>query len=263
MHKSINSILDYHQCPDRKTSLITCSMSHSKLPNEVLANIFRLSIKGGSSNVALVCRDWHGIALQNIQYLVLSKVDGSIPDAIHLSLRNNLTEVAFQIVNLTTSMEVSNKALMEVCLSIHHHAARADYLSGMALVVASASGHVEVVRALLDAPQHAARADCLNGRALLWASRKGHVDVVNALLNSPKHAARADCHDGRALMLAIRNGHLDVVNALLNAPQHAARADCQHGYALVQASMKGHLEIVRALIYAPQHAARANCQYDV
>ena len=85
-----------------------------------------------------------------------------------------------------------------------------------ALSEASYSGHVEVVRLLLEA----AAVDKFNSRqcvaALTWACYNGHTAVASLLLQATATDAAVD--DGiTALMWASSSGHVAVVSLLLEA----------------------------------------------
>ena len=71
------------------------------------------------------------------------------------------------------------------------------------MFLASSGGHVEVVKALLDAE---ADVHACDNRALCRASYKGHVEVVKTLL---------DAGDGEALRLAVEYGRTEVIKLLV------------------------------------------------
>jgi len=117
---------------------------------------------------------------------------------------------------------------------------------GTALMMASESGHLEIVRALL-----AAGADVnthVNGEtALILASLTGHLEVVRALLDA-KADVNAKRSDGTSsLMLASYNGNQQVVRALLDAKADVNAKDSHGVTALEAASRNGHTEVVQLL----------------
>jgi ankyrin repeat protein len=86
-----------------------------------------------------------------------------------------------------------------------------------ALSVASLTGHLDVVRALLGAKANANAVDDAGATALMLAASGGHLDVVKALV-----AAGADIKPSgpgglTALGVAARMGHQDVVQFLNEA----------------------------------------------
>ena len=120
-----------------------------------------------------------------------------------------------------------------------------------ALAWASNSGHLEVVRALLnDEGVDVNIKDDAGATALYYASYMGHVEVVRALLNHEGVDVNIMDYDGcTALILAIEKGHLEVVRALL---KHEAVdvniKDCDGTTALISACLGGHSEVVSALL---------------
>ena len=93
------------------------------------------------------------------------------------------------------------------------------------LMLASYKGHLEVVRALLDARAAMnAKAEPSGATALTVASQEGQIEVVRALL-----AAKADpnvkgVNGTTALIQAAQRGHTEVARALLDA----RRRECQN-----------------------------------
>eukprot|EP00439_Symbiodinium_sp_Y106_P036751 s681_g4.t1 len=170
-----------------------------------------------------------------------------------------------------------------------------DHAGMTAVMVASANGHLEVVRVLLTAGAHKHCSERGNGKtALILASEGGHKDivqlpVVRLLLRSGAktngrgrvgktalmlasqsgrlelvvlflraHAAKnlTDLDGKTALMLASENGHFEVARLLLEAGAEKEPADRTGKTALVLASESGHLEVVRLLLEA---RATRNC----
>ena len=122
-----------------------------------------------------------------------------------------------------------------------------------ALMVASANGHLKIVRVLLD---KGANFDAKNNEgmtALIWASSSGYLEVVRALLDKGANFDAKDNLGGAtALMHASEGGHIEVVRVLLSAGADPNSQQLKHNSwtALMLASSNGHLEIVRALLSA-------------
>ena len=111
-----------------------------------------------------------------------------------------------------------------------------------ALTAASANGHVDVVRMLLDAGANSLSVD--NG-ALIAACSEGKLEVAELLLLHG--GARVDSLDNEAICVASRNGHAKVVELLLSL---GADPSAQDGLALVLAAIAGHLNVVNLLLEA-------------
>ncbi|KAJ3293897.1 hypothetical protein HK104_004126 [Borealophlyctis nickersoniae] len=117
-----------------------------------------------------------------------------------------------------------------------------------ALRAASPRGHHEVVRLLLE---NGANVHAKDDSALRGASQRGHFEVVRLLL---EHGANVHAKNDCALRQASQNGHLKVVRPLL---ENGANVHAKDDSALCQASLKGHLKVVRSLLEngANVHAA--------
>jgi serine/threonine-protein phosphatase 6 regulatory ankyrin repeat subunit B len=127
------------------------------------------------------------------------------------------------------------------------HGAEVDMLTegSSVLVLASAIGHTEVVKHLLNSGTQDGNS------ALVVASGKGHAETVQILLD---HGAEVNLENAlgcSALMLASLNGHSTVCELLL---KHGAEA----ASALVFVSAKGHSEMVELLLNG---GAQVNTQY--
>jgi len=118
---------------------------------------------------------------------------------------------------------------------------------GTALMLAVRSGHLELVRELLDrgAEIHAKDAD--GKTALGWASRTNHQDVVRELFHrSPVFSMNAhfDC-DSTALLEATRQGQTDAVFDLLSRCSGLDPRDSFGNTPLMVAVQNGYVELVR------------------
>ncbi len=125
-----------------------------------------------------------------------------------------------------------------------------DTLGYTALIRASQRGHVEVVKALLDAGAKVNEKNNEGYTALIWASKNGHVEVVEALLDAGEKVNEKTLICQTALILASQHGHVEVVEALLDAGAKVDEIN-NYGYtALILASERGHVEVVKTLLDA-------------
>ena len=95
----------------------------------------------------------------------------------------------------------------------------------LALQVASAMGHIQLVRLLLQARAQLILWQNLIGEsALIYACDAGHLEVAELLLQAGANVNMQDNHGDTALMLASEKGHVKIVERLLAA---GADLDCQ------------------------------------
>ncbi|MDO4410246.1 MAG: ankyrin repeat domain-containing protein [Akkermansia sp.] len=119
-----------------------------------------------------------------------------------------------------------------------------------ALIGASDKGHIEVVKALLQAGADANVKERYDWTALVHASFGGHEEVVKALLQAGADA-NAKIEDGRTvLMCALDKGHAEIGKALIAAGADVNAKDKKGWTALMKASRRAEVEIVKALIAA-------------
>ncbi|KAJ7049829.1 ankyrin repeat-containing domain protein [Mycena amicta] len=126
-----------------------------------------------------------------------------------------------------------------------------------ALQAASAGGHLDVVRLLLEYGADVNAQGRLNRNALQAASEGGHLNIVRLLL---EHGADVNAQGGlygNSLQAASESAGGHLVRLLL---EHGADVNAQGGFygnALQAASDGGHLDIVRLLL---EHGADVNAQ---
>ena len=119
--------------------------------------------------------------------------------------------------------------------------ANVDGGGGAALRLASANGHPEVVRVLLNAS-----ADPDEFEVLLVACGRGRLSVVQALL---EHGVDLRAARDAALREACARGHADIAQFLID---HGANVHADDDEAIQEASANGHAHIVQLLL---QHGA--------
>lgn len=86
-----------------------------------------------------------------------------------------------------------------------------------ALMLASESGHQEIVKILIDAGADVNATTEDGQTALMLASQNGHQEIVNILIDAGADV-NATAEDGQtALTLASQNGHQEIVNILIDA----------------------------------------------
>ena len=122
----------------------------------------------------------------------------------------------------------------------------ADYTN--ALRLASREGHLEVVKYLVEDGANINAKNKDSWTALMWASLNGHLEVVKYLIENGADINAKDKDGWTVLMWASREGHLEVVKYLIeNGADINAKRDS--GWTtLMEASRKGYLEIVKYLI---------------
>uniref|UniRef100_A0A0G4HJE4 Uncharacterized protein n=1 Tax=Chromera velia CCMP2878 TaxID=1169474 RepID=A0A0G4HJE4_9ALVE len=127
-----------------------------------------------------------------------------------------------------------------------------------ALIVASANGHTEIVRLLVDARANVDLQHTNGTTALIQSSNKGHTDIVRLLLHANASVDMQDKAGYSALMWASTNGHTDVVRLLVDAKASIDAQDRDGNTALMWASANGHPEIVRLLVDAKANVDMQN-----
>ena len=139
-----------------------------------------------------------------------------------------------------------------------------------ALHLASAKGHVEVVRALLDKGADAAAVDKRGSTPLHLASNGGHAGVVRVLLERGADASAEDEQEISPPMLAVRGGHVEVTKTFLEFTENVINWPPLH-----RALFEGNIDVTRTLLehgtdsteifgenWTPIHAALAGGHTD-
>ncbi|CAE7256857.1 unnamed protein product, partial [Symbiodinium sp. KB8] len=125
-----------------------------------------------------------------------------------------------------------------------------DHAGSRPLLMASARGHVEVARLLLEAGEDSNLADNDGFTALMAARQDGYAEVASLLLEAGADRNLADFAGFTALMLASKNGHIEVVRLLLDAGADGNFVASSGATALMVASATGNGEVARLLLEA-------------
>ena len=115
------------------------------------------------------------------------------------------------------------------------------------LYIASAMGHVDVVRVLLEAGADIDKAKDNGATPLSIASWMGHVNVVKVLLEAGADINKAMDTGATPLYIASEKGHVDVVKVLLEAGADINKAKDNGDTPLSIAFRKGHVDVVKVL----------------
>ncbi len=117
-----------------------------------------------------------------------------------------------------------------------------------ALIRASAHGHLDVMRGLLNAGANPNVRTSDGSTALFAAAREGQHEAAQILLAANAEIDATANNGDTALMIASKNGHADVARALLTAGANVNAKNNSGSTALLLASEWGHLTIVEKLI---------------
>jgi ankyrin repeat protein len=238
-------------------------------------HVVRALVEAGSNPAQADANGWtllHRAALRghlaHVQYLL------SLPGAVAtlgMLNRDGLSAVAVAACEghvdvVTALVEAGSDAAQPDawtplhCAALRGHLACVQYLLSLpgaaavrdvwtprgssAVAVAAHNGHVNVVRALVEAGSDAAQAGLTGWTPLHWAAVRGRLACVQYLLSLPGAAADmgAVTHGGStAMALAAREGRVEVVRALVEAGSDAAQVDAYGWTPLHWAAHRGHL----------------------
>jgi len=174
------------------------------------------------------------------------------------------------VVSEITNRHLSLKTRMLLRNSIY---SRHSHHRGTPLIMASTSGHADVVKILLEA-----QASRLRGMeksfqedqetALIAASAKGHTDVVKVFLEASRgfELELRNKYHKTALLKASKFGCTDVVRVLVEATRDAGFRDRKNQddqeTALIAASANGHTDVVKILLEVSRGFELELCDED-
>ena len=132
-----------------------------------------------------------------------------------------------------------------------------DNLNDTALMAASFNGHLETVKYLVEngAQLNAKREDGVT--ELMYASERGHLEMVKYLVEKGANVNATDIFNRTASTMASERGHLEIVKRLVEkGAEFDVHATYENGMtALMQVSENDHLEMVRYLV---ENGAKVN-----
>ena len=118
----------------------------------------------------------------------------------------------------------------------------------IALWIAAAKGHFDIVRLLIEQNAEVDGRTLTNSTPLRAAAFDGHLDIVRCLVENGADVNARTNFNSTPLMLTCQNGHLDVASYLV---KHGANINLQdnHGRScLHDASKRGHVQLVCKLL---------------
>jgi serine/threonine-protein phosphatase 6 regulatory ankyrin repeat subunit B len=116
------------------------------------------------------------------------------------------------------------------------------------LILASAGGHVNIVKALLEKRADVEASNHSRAVALSYASEKGHAEIVQMLLAAGAQVNVKNADGMTPLSLAATNGHVKVAESLLEEGADLKARANNGDTALSLAASHGHVEMVKSLL---------------
>ncbi len=167
--------------------------------------------------------------------------------AVEVVDKEGMGDELIKILDAEDIDEIDEKTAIEL-IKDGANLEKKDTFGYTALIWASRNGHVEVVKALLDAGAKVNEKNNDSYTALIWASKKGHVEVVEALLDAGAKVNEKTLICETALMKASKKGHVEVVKTLISRGAKVDEKDNEGYTALIKASIYGKVEVVEALL---------------
>ena len=149
-----------------------------------------------------------------------------------------------------SSCNMSRKTLVRMLREIQTVIKEDVLLQHTKFIQAVKNGDVQAVLSSLSSGADINIRDRENIPVLIWAANSGHVDIVKLLLDKGADVNEKEVNTGiTALWIASQNGHADVVKLLLDkgADINVKRIDTETT-ALWMASQNGHTEVVKLLL---------------
>jgi ankyrin repeat protein len=141
------------------------------------------------------------------------------------------------------------RSLVESLVVMHPHDVNArGGCFDTPLLAASAKGHSEVVKLLLNNNADIRLCDDEDSGPLHWASIRGHVEVVKTLLDRGVNVDQKEKSEWTSLHLASSNGRVGVSRLLIQHGAVVDARDCDQSTPLYLAVEGGALDIVRLLL---------------
>ena len=170
------------------------------------------------------------------------------PGEAQLVLLNFSSATDAQIKEL---QHVADKGLISDVENILQRPQDPDLGHPAPLWVASARGHVETVRLLLEAGADKNKAEQDGTTPLFVASQQGQLEVARLLLESEADQDKARNDDIGPLFIAAQQGHVEVARILLAAEADKNKAAGTGAITpLYSAAYEGQLEVARLLLEA-------------
>ncbi|KFZ15421.1 hypothetical protein V502_05625 [Pseudogymnoascus sp. VKM F-4520 (FW-2644)] len=185
------------------------------------------------------------VTIWNVDSYDGRKPDGTVPSSVYYASLLGLSWVLSQLLCENPS-ESSFSALSIQEISDLVNALGGFY--GNALQAASAGGHEQVVKLLLDKSADVNAQGGFYGNALQAASDEGHKQVVKLLLDKSADVNAQGRFYSNALQAASAEGHEQVVKLLLDKGADVNAQGRYFSTAIYIASYRGHEQIMKLLL---------------
>ena len=221
------------------------------LQNNVGRTALMIASDEGHMNIAKLLMD-HGAEVGRDQVLVAACKSGD--DSLVLSLINSGVNVNCLVENfddrlLSPLMMASAEGHTDIVKLLLQRGAQVDLQNNVgrtALMIASDEGHMNIAKLLMDHGAEVGR-----DQVLVAACKSGDDSLVLSLINSGVNVnclVKFGYGEWSPLMRASAEGHTDIVKLLL---QRGAQVDLQNDVgetALMRASVRGHMNIAKLLM---------------
>ena len=159
-------------------------------------------------------------------------------------LRSKLADLASTFLRCNILLHLSHPCFWSSCAR-----SALNYEGNSALLLASHSGHGQVVALLLGSGADAEIANKMGSTPLLVAAYGGHTECVRALIGAGAQVMKADGQGRTALHAACHKGRIEVVRSLLDAVDAVADRPDQRGVTpLAAACYAGQARCVELLL---------------